>query len=186
VKTVQSGFTLIELVVVLAIAIILLTMAAPAYSDFVANNRQTSTVNGLLAAMAFARSEAVKQSGRAVICKSADSSACTTAGGWEQGWIVFADTDSDGVRDVGENLLQVREGMDQELTMRGNAWVKSYVSYTADGSPRRITGGLQPGAIVVCDRRGYDHAKSLVLSATGRLRVTAVQNSSIVNCNGDT
>src|SRR5947209_2461821 len=86
------GFTLVELLVVLAIAAILVGYGAPAFSGLLRSTRLTTATNDLFAGMLMARSEAVKRRSRVALCKSSDGQSCTAAGGWEQGWIVFHDS----------------------------------------------------------------------------------------------
>src|SRR5437660_1719517 len=96
------GFTLIELMVVLAISAILVGVGTPAFTGLIRQTELTSATNDLFASLLLARSEAAKRRSRVALCKSADGSTCTPAGGWEQGWIVFHDTNNDGARQGGE------------------------------------------------------------------------------------
>lgn len=57
----QRGFTLIELMIVLAIAALLMLLAAPAFSTFMARQQLAGDVNQLQSVLTFARSEAIKQ-----------------------------------------------------------------------------------------------------------------------------
>lgn len=91
-----NGFTLIEMVVTLAVAGILITVAVPAFTAFVQSNRLTTVTNDLVADFQLARSEAIKRAVNAVICKSTDSATCTSSGTWASGWVVFADVDGNG------------------------------------------------------------------------------------------
>lgn len=80
-----SGFTLVELMVVVAVLAVLQTLAAPAFSGLVSSMRLSTAANSLFSSLLLARSEAIKRNSRAVVCKSATGYACTTSGGWEQG-----------------------------------------------------------------------------------------------------
>ena len=62
--TQQQGFTLIELMITLAISAILLSVAAPAYQSFIGSTALTTATNDLVAALNMARSEALKRDGQ--------------------------------------------------------------------------------------------------------------------------
>jgi type IV fimbrial biogenesis protein FimT len=100
-----GGFTLIELMVTVALVAVLLALAAPSFSDASVNSKLSDTANRLLSSTSFSRGEAIKRNAHVVMCKSADGATCTTSGGWEQGWIVFHDADRDAALDTDENVL---------------------------------------------------------------------------------
>lgn len=78
-----KGFTLIELMITLAILGVILGLAAPAMSDFVTRQRVSGQANELMLALAYARSEAVKQGTDVAVLPA------TNAGsGWTDGWCV--------------------------------------------------------------------------------------------------
>ncbi len=76
----SAGFTLIELIVAVAILAILVAVAVPSFRELSLNNRSTSTTNELMADLAMARSEAVKNARRGRVQAK--------AGGWNNGWTV--------------------------------------------------------------------------------------------------
>jgi type IV fimbrial biogenesis protein FimT len=87
----HCGFTLVELMIALTISAVLLGLGVPAFTNMVQNTRLTSYANNLVASMLLARGEAIKRNAVVTMCVSADNSACGS-GGWEQGWIILADT----------------------------------------------------------------------------------------------
>jgi type IV fimbrial biogenesis protein FimT len=109
----QSGFTLIELVVVLAIAAILLNVGIPSFRNVLQNNRATAMANDLVSVVHFARSEAVKR-GREVRLTAVDPSAA--ANEWGPGWRVWIDANANNTYDTGEEL-RVREALDGNATL---------------------------------------------------------------------
>lgn len=84
-----SGFTLIELMVVVILLVVMATIAIPSFQSFIQNNRVTSKTNELFSALNLARSEALKTQRPVAACASSDGSSCT--GGWGDGWIVGID-----------------------------------------------------------------------------------------------
>jgi type IV fimbrial biogenesis protein FimT len=87
----DSGFTLIELLITIVVVSILLAMGAPAFKDFIKNNRVTAQTNDLVSAIQLARSEALKRGTNMVVCASKNQTTCTGKDTWADGWIVFSD-----------------------------------------------------------------------------------------------
>ena len=85
----QCGFTLIELMVTVAVLAIVLTVAVPSFANLVNGNRLTAQANDMLAGLILARTEAIKQNQSMLFCHSSDGETCSgaPAAGW-QGWLV--------------------------------------------------------------------------------------------------
>lgn len=88
-RTLNKGFTLIELMVTLAVAAIVLGMAIPSFNAQIQNNQAQATAESFIDALNYARSEAVKRVRRVSLCASADGASC--GGDWKDGYIVFVD-----------------------------------------------------------------------------------------------
>ena len=85
----NAGFSLIELLVTIAIVAILLAVAFPSFEGSMRSNRLATTTNELLASVSLARSEAIKNTNGAGVCASADGLTC--GDDWNLGWLVWAD-----------------------------------------------------------------------------------------------
>nr|WP_240946002.1 GspH/FimT family pseudopilin [Pseudomaricurvus alkylphenolicus] len=158
----QSGFTLLELLVTLAIAAIVTAMAAPGFSALIDSNRLTAAYNGFVGELTFARSEAVKRSTTVAICSSSDAASCNS-NGWENGRLVFVDGDADGDLDEGEELIKIFPATPGDLTLRTSALSDAgAVIFQADGT---IT---DAGTLFLCDDRGASYAKGVTLSIIGQ------------------
>jgi type IV fimbrial biogenesis protein FimT len=86
----HKGFTLIELMITVAIAAIVLAIAIPSFTSQIANNRSAALGEDFATAVNFVRSEAVKRRARISLCASSNGTSCT--GTWTQGFIAFVDT----------------------------------------------------------------------------------------------
>ena len=96
------GFTLLEVMVVVAIVAILTTLAAPSFVSLIQSNSVSGNVNTFMSDMRFARSEAIRRGGAVLMCRSdapeAAAPVCNTnsgpgGNGWVSGWIIFEDRD---------------------------------------------------------------------------------------------
>jgi type IV fimbrial biogenesis protein FimT len=164
-----SGWTLVELLIALTIAALLVGLASPHYHAWIADYELMNHARQLAGAMNIARAEAVKRGSRVGLCKSPDRRLCTSGGGWEQGFIMYADVDRDGRVDTGEVPLRADGLAPPGITVRGNRPVADYVSYTGLGTTRLLNGGLQMGTFTVC-RSGL-RAIDVVLANSGRARI---------------
>jgi type IV fimbrial biogenesis protein FimT len=157
------GFTLVELIVALALAALLMTTGVHGLGAWLTEQELRDRADALLHALQLARSEAIKRGARVDVCPA--GGAC--AGGplpWEDGWTVVADA----TREAQPAILRERQAANG-ITIRGNRPVADYVSYTSQGSARRFDGALQMGTFTVC-RPGL-RARKVVLASSGRARV---------------
>jgi type IV fimbrial biogenesis protein FimT len=167
-----AGMTFIELLIVITLIAILLTLAIPSFEAILTGSRFSSSANSYLATLHMARSEATKRNARVALCKTSDGASCTTAGRWDQGWIVFHDVNNNAQTDLGETILRVNEALPTNWVLQGNSPVANYVSYAAMGGTRTTSGAFQAGTLTLCKvSSSSGEARSIVISATGRPRV---------------
>lgn len=124
---IQQGFTLVELVITLALAVILFGVGVPAINSMIQGNRLTSSANNMVASLLLARSEAVKRQVQVSVCPSADKSSCSGSGSSPY-LIVF--TTADGTLNVSDAISS------------GQSWDANYKSGGAVASINFSSAGL--------------------------------------------
>ena len=168
----QSGLTLLELMVVLAVSAILLGIGIPSFASFTTNTRLANATNELVASLHLARSEAIKRSSRAVMCPSATGDACTESGGWHQGWLVFHDANDNAILDADEAVILSRPALPTGIRVTSKDSTARYISYAPTGGTKQTTGAFQAGTLTVCSDSGSSNAvRKVIISRTGRPRV---------------
>ena len=172
-----KGFTLIELMVTLSVAGILLAIAVPSFKEFIDSNRLSTEVNGFIGAIYSARSEAIKISNRVGLCASATGTGCAGSGGWEQGYMVYRDTNHDGTFNSGETIVRVGAPMRGSITLRSSdSSIARSLVFASSGRITPFTGASVQ--IVACDDRSKtfasdvrSKARVITVSAVGGTRV---------------
>ena len=183
-KPPRSGFTLIEMLVVIAISAILLAVGVPSFSYMVDRNRVAGEVNQMLADLALTRSEALARRGRVIMCRSADGAVCDAATtDWNLGWIVFIDNlDAASVpvgvafqHDAAETIIRRSTRTSPQVAVTANPPLAG-ITVTADGTVflldgTPIAGSAEPLRI---DFSGNDanNSRSLCIATTGRARLS--------------
>lgn len=129
----QAGFTLIELMVVIAITAILISLAVPSMSRFLAKWQMNSALNAFTGSMRQARSEAIKSSRIVTVCPSSDGDSCANTDEWQGGWMVYLDADNNGSYNSGvDDVLAVRSSLSGIEKAQSSGSVKSF-SYLPNG-----------------------------------------------------
>ena len=161
------GFTLIELIVTLAVAAVLATVAVPGFNNLVSTQRVITTTNQFVTALHLTRSEAIRRGHRVTLCASADGRHCGSANGYTDGWIIIPGPDPGGGLSPTPEPLRVFS-LPGRVAIHGTQGMNQYVSYLPSGQSRRLSGALQMGTVTFCD--GV-RERRIIVSRSGRPRV---------------
>lgn len=176
----NSGFTLVELIVTVAVVGLLAAITIPNMRVFIQNARVTSQANDLLADLNLARSEASKRGVNLVACPSSSSEAatpaCDTGNLWERGWIIFADTNGDGALGSDEQVVRAHSALEGANTLRHNQAGMNTLVYSPSGTTSPTPASGTRIIFSVCDDRGVSKARGVTIETTGR--AASVQNTS--------
>ena len=168
----QRGFTLAELLVSIAVASIVLTVAAPSFEGMTLNNRQVGAVNQLVGMFHVARSEAVTRNRQITLCPSADGANCTVTP-WQSGAIVFVDSDNDGTVGAGDTILRIAPAFDAIDVTTVNFTQR--LVYLSNGRITTGVVGVNSGQFTLCDRRGAARARVIIMEISGRPHASGKQ-----------
>lgn len=166
----RSGFTLVELLIVLCIVAILTTVVVPELRHFIQEQRMVTQANEVLTVLAIARNSALHRQVRVTLCTSDNQQICNRANAWEAGWLLFTDAGVRGQVDENDQILRSGGKLSADNTLRAGGTFRYYVSYLPDGTSQG-SGGLANDTLRLCDARGREHARSIIINVTGRVRI---------------
>ena len=167
----RTGFTLIEMMIAVAVIAILIRIVAPTLRDVVLNARMAAQASTLMVDLATARSEAVHRTTRVALCTSSTGVACTNTS-WDQGWLLFVDKDLDGKVSAGEQVLKVSPALHvgNTLIVSGDAAAPGggrYVPYRPSGAV--FPDAASPVTFQMCDERTKANVGDSAAQDKGRL-----------------
>lgn len=182
----QRGFSILELMAIVAISATLVTVGLPTFQTMVFNNRVTAQLNLFSSSLSLARSEAAKVNQRVVVCPSLLGDDCDLAEDFNVGWIAFVDrggtdfrVDDDGGGNPADDpcgptagddaaddcILNYVPGLTNVAMSLKTNFAGNYISYNGLGASNSAA------MFVICDERGAESAKAVVVSTTGRASV---------------
>jgi type IV fimbrial biogenesis protein FimT len=171
------GFTLIELMVVVAISAILTALAMPSMRQFIGNWQVSNAVNAYSGSLQLARAEAVKRGRVARVCRSSDGTTCATDGptkGWATGWLVYVDNDASGGLTAPDQVMLTQGAINNfysiSSTVSGSTATVSTTTFVFTPTGL-LQGGAAAQAMVFRWDSGATIQKTLCINKTGRSRV---------------
>lgn len=165
----KLGFTALELLITMAVAAILMATAVPTFKSYTWNLRLKTAIESLRTDLSLARNRAISMNATTVVCPVLDPTSggeltCANVTEWQQGWMVFADSNEDRQRQALEPILKKAGGIE----------FLNISSSLARNALRFYPNGTAPGSnatVVFCDRRGAGFGGKISLSNSGRIAV---------------
>ena len=167
VRWLRRGFTLIELMVTLCVGVVVMSVAMPSMSDFLATNQVVAAKTAFAGAVALARTEAAKRSGVVILQALGNGPAGNE---FINGWEIVADDDGNGAAGANETRLR-RAAATLNKTKLGGAASLAF----------RASGALVGGAAVVytvCRLSGSTAGFTITVMPSGVADVAAITTCS--------
>ena len=158
-KYLQSGFTLVELMVTLLVSAVLLGIAVPSFTQLIKNNQIVSETNTFIGAFSFARTEAIRRGGAVYVTAS---NSAGVANEWGPALRVWYDTDNDGIYDVGEELRLIESSSSVTIDSDNDA---VEIVFSNQGMPSTSE------IFWVCDNRTGESGRKISLLGGGAIKV---------------
>jgi type IV fimbrial biogenesis protein FimT len=164
-----GGYSLYELIITIGLVALVMSLGVPSFGRMLADHRLRVEVDALFHAVHLARKESVMRRRAVTLCPSRDGQNCEPGFDWSNGWIMFVNLDRDApaVRDSDEPLLQQFSGI------LHNQVVANRRSFSFRTTTLRATNGT----FIFCDKARRAAARALVVSYTGRPRVSRIDRS---------
>lgn len=185
-RTRHGGFTLVEVMVVIAVAATLSLLAMPALSKLVASSRTNSHVNAFVTDARLARNEAMRLGQVVTMCRAEDPEATqvqcrddTESGGWQGGWIVFVDADGSKQVDAGETVLKIQQSLsDSGGIAKADGSASPALRYRSNGRASAANATLKFWPAGGADVLDASTGRTVCISGVGRVRVAGDASAS--------
>lgn len=153
----HAGFTLVELLIVLALVATLTTFAAPSLKESLDAQHRKVTAEALASGIRAARVAAVTRN-QTITIHGIDKS-------WDNGWRIVIDPQGDGPDD--DDLVLVEQAASARTRVVGNSKVAEHLSFDGLGGLRRAANGT----LHVCVKGEAVSHYRVIVNITGRVRL---------------
>ncbi|WP_051023767.1 GspH/FimT family pseudopilin [Thiorhodovibrio frisius] len=169
------GVTLIELMVTLAVAAILMTVAVPSFESVIKRNRAAGVTNQFMQSLRLARSEAVKRGRNVIVCPSkstsGDSPTCDADAVWTDGWIIYVDENRDNAFNSTDALIRVGQLSSPNVQIIAPSRFENYIGFRPTGM-NFGSDDLSKGTIRLCVS---DERREITINITGRMTLEKLE-----------
>ncbi len=177
------GFTLIELMVTVALIALLSAVAVPNFVTFRRNSELTGITNNFLGALNAARSEGMKRNLNAMVVPANNDT------DWSKGWIVFVDVDRSDNYSTSDIVILQQPAPPSYISISGNGFFganPSYVRYDGSGFSRPKSSDTANATLNIsrndASSTEYNQIRRIKIAITGRVRVCTPKSASDAAC----
>jgi type IV fimbrial biogenesis protein FimT len=163
------GFSLPELIGVLAVAGLSVSLAVPSYQFLLRNDRESVAVNHLLTTLQVARSSAITRNTTITVCASLGGKSCD-GHAWEDGWVALSNTD--GGPDAATGNVLLSEVAQPGVQIQSREFAKAIEFHANGGASARDTAAIS-GQFVFCPAGSETASREIVVLPHGRMAVTS-------------
>ncbi len=177
----QSAFTLIELIITLAIIAILANISFPSFNNLIDRTKISAEVNALSGLLRSTRNTAINHSEKVTICPSGNGLICTKE--WSQGYMAFIDFNGDRQFNQNDQLLQQHKIENKKISLRWRAFgIRNSLQWHQTGITNH-----QNGSFEYCYADEPKLARGLFITKAGRVRLSKDTNGDDIheNARGD-
>ena len=163
----SRGFTLVELMITIAVLAVGSALAYPSFSGVLKGNRVATSTNNVIAAFNLARSEAIRSNRAGGVCPSNAGAQCDGTD-WNVGYLAYTDMDASGgwsAGDVAIRYFQPNGAL--QLTAIANGGGITQVSFDRTG---RTDAEVQVTLKATDCKTGQDYERLIVLKRSGQAR----------------
>lgn len=166
----ETGFTLVELLITLAIFVILVTVGVPSFKNTYEQIRADNGIREIQQALSYARNQAISYGATVTMCANNNGSCGTD---WGDGYLIY-------VSDNGGTMLQGESGEDAMLKVHSGFDSKDFVSFSGGNLVRFNSAGLASASGTFTYSPGSSssaYSTTSVLSSSGKSQITESSSS---------
>ncbi len=167
-----GGFTLIELMITLAIIGVMTSIAYPSWNPMIQWIRISAASSQLERSIRLARRTAILKNSKVTICPSADGEWCSEGSDWSTGWLIYLDYSGTASRQAQDPIVR---------SLGGYSGIQIHYNRGVRLGFNNLGRIVQNGSLVICDPLHQANSVRIVMIHSGRLRLERRINKDLCN-----